>query len=649
MIELKQVLSSKEEFDRIFVKYYNKIIDDFSSRKDKISIKFSNGTVQKMSLNKFLVNLVFWTPFAVFKKEVTEEFIFKTENINADSIANYLDRIIDLFLTDDNQKEVNFVLSEIIKNLGYFSLDFNKRIGNTISLYDLINLSERVPRFNELINTRYNDNINTSEIEKDLSDKTKEMMGILGENENCLQDYINSKEGLNKNQLTQFLINIGPKPDLRGNVYPKIVDTNFITDGMKTPSDYFINSSGGRKAAITNHDKTKKSGYLMRKLSILCMNVDLDKDIKDCGSKNYIEVSLDSPETIKRYDKHYFYNEKKDKLILFKNNDKFKEKYLGKTLKFRSPITCACKNGKICKTCYGELSKINHDIHIGILAIEILTSQITQMLLSTKHLLKTSTKKINWNQHFMDLFLLNGNSLFLNQTVENISNYSLIFNEDNIYDNEEGFEDDEYDDENPLNEGQKVTISKYFRSCSIKYKENKKENIYTIDNGVDIYMSPYFEKYMKDNGVNNDGAIEVELKDLQKDKELFFIEIENDELSAILSNIIALIDKKERLGTKTYNEMINKFVELCNDSNIKINATHMEVILRELIKSDTNILERPDFSQPNPGYQILRLSDSIMNSNSVVTSLSFERVKEQLYKALTYKKNGSSLLDEFFK
>ena len=663
MVDLNTVLCDEQSYEECYHKYYNKVIKDFPIRKKKIEVKFPDNTTEKMMVSKFLVNMVFWMPFMRFNKTITKDYIVDTNKLTTDVIADYMDSIIEIFeddYTNENNLfyDLNLCIADMITELGYFSLDFNKRIGNTISIRDLIMLSEKVDRFNEIIHTRYDGNIDTKYIEDDLKKLTKEILEILGENENCLQDYVNSKEGLNKNQLTQLLINIGPKPDLQENVFPKIVNTNFLTDGMRTVSDYYINSNGGRKAAITNYSKTKQSGYLMRKLSILCMNVELSDTVKDCHTNNYVEVDMNNKDTMIRYDKRYYLDEKKQKLRLFKYSKDNEEKFKGKKILFRSPVTCACGNNQVCQKCYGSLAKINYDIHIGLLAILILTSQVTQKMLSSKHLLKTSTKEIYWNEIFQELFTLNGNTLQLNESIDGINRYSLIINEDEIQDNEEGLNDSEYDEEegSTSNDGKLTNITKYFRKFTIRRKIDKLPGrkytedyeYFEVDNGVDLYMSTYFENTLKRSHLNDNGEYEVAVKDIYVDNPVFYIDIANDGLSAILNSIIDLIDKKERLGTNTYNDMINKFVELCNDSGIIINAVHLELIIRELIKSTTNILERPDFSIKDPEYQILRLSDSILNSGSIVTSISFERFKDQIYKAKSYAKVGSSPLDDFF-
>ena len=657
MLEISKVLGDRKLYDGYYKKYYNRVIEDYQFRKKKIKLLFPDGSTKTFKIYKFLVNMVFWCPFVEFQETLTEDFIFDTNNINSDSIADYLDLIIDkFFISDKDHAKIINCLGEIITKLSYYSVDFNKRVGNTISLYNIINLMNTNEEFKEIIYTRFNEKyIDTASIEKELARRTKRLLEILSSTKNCFRDYVNAKEGLNKNQLTQFLINIGPKPDLKGNVFPKIVNTNFITDGFKSVSDYYINSSGGRKAAITNYSETKNSGYLMRKLSILCMNVDLSKE-KDCGTQNYVRQTLDSESTMERFDKRYYVG-KDGKLRLFKYNKDTAIKYKGRTLNFRSPITCNCKNG-ICKTCYGGLSKINFDIHIGIMAILILTSQLTQQMLSTKHLLKTDTKEIEWKDNFKEFFIMNGNTIELNPDIDDPSLYTFILRDDDIIFNEDDI-DENNNEEDSYENGFNESINKVIRRFTIRKKNttkaSKKNNkddfdYYEIESEVDLYITPYFERLLKNKAYNSDdGTYELSLKsDIQLEEELFYVEIENTELSSILNKIISLINTKEHLNITTYNDMTSKFIELCNNSNIFINSVHLEIIIRELIKDVDNVLERPDFSIKDPKYQIMRLADSILNSNSVVTSISFERFKEQIYKPRTYRKKGKSLLDNFF-
>jgi hypothetical protein len=631
-LDINTILKTDGNYNKVFSTYYNKVRENFDVREAKLKVTYDDKEVT-MKVSQFLVNLVLWKPFLYFGKRFKEDFIVETKNINADIISTYLDKVITEFLTEENQVELNECISDIIEELGWFSLDFNMIIGNTINLKDWVDLSKRNEKFNELIHRKFDESsMSTDEIETQMRQDTAEMTRILGEEDNVFQDYINAKEGVNKDQMTQFMINVGPKPDLKGNVYPKIVNTNFLIGGLESASDYFIDAAGGRKAAIINFGQVKKAGYTMRKLSLLCMNTLLDYQKKDCGTTNHMNVLVDSEKTLRRLNGRYFINKGKTKRIT-----KESKELVGETIQLRSPITCADK--KICRTCYGDLSKINNDIHVGILGIEILTSQLTQMLLSAKHLLKTNSEVINWSEDFQEFFTLDANAVIMNPALDNENRYSIVIEENSINENEEISEDiaDEMD------------FNKSINNFKITFKEGGKNKVIKIDSEKELFMSPHFEELLKSKAVKDEeGRYTLGFKDLSAEEPLFFIEVENNELAKHLHNILNLIDNKEHLNVANKEEMLQKFIELLNESGIFLDAVHAENIVRELIRRTDDITKRPDFSGENPPYMMLRVSDAIMNSESIIISFAFEKIKKQLYEPETYRKTAPSFLDKLF-
>lgn len=617
--------------DSLYQSLKEKIFDIIKKNYDKRNIHVSfiiNNQSYKLKLNSFLVNLILWNPFNYFKKEVTKEFIFDTKKLNNDEIANYMDKIIEYFKYEENYKVVSYVLSKIFQELGYISLEFNLLIANTINLKDKIDLAKRNPKYNELVHTTFDENtLTTNEIETQMKEKTKELYDILSTEDNNFRPYINAKEGINKDQLTQFEISIGPKPDLKGNVYPKIINTNFLR-GLRSASDYQIDASGGRKAAIINNTNVKKSGYATRKLSILCIDTLLDYDNEDCGSKNYVKIYIDSDRTLKRFNMRYYNKDGKDYLI-----DENDTSLIGQTLNLRSPITCCSKH--ICRKCYGELAKINKDIHVGILGVFILTSQLTQMLLSAKHLLKTNSEKISIPEELEQYLVIEANSIVINPKWENYDKAVIEIDEDDINEIEEASSED-LSSEFDFNQ----SVNKF----KIKYENEEKE--FTVEK--DLILSSVLKDEI-DRGNKKDGIYHINLKDFGYDNPLFYIEVENSELSKHLNDILHLIDKDEYIDKiVTYDNMLQKFIELVNNGNINIMSVHIENIIRELVRDAVDYHVKPDFTKPNPNYKIYRLSASIINSSSIIKSFSFEKLKNQLYQPDTYEKNDSCMFDLLF-
>ena len=114
---------------------------------------------------------------------------------------------------------------------------------------------------------------------------------------------------------------------------------------------------------------------MTRKLSLLCMNTLLNPDNEDCGSTNYMRINIDNKKILGRLNGRYAVVDGKEILIKKSNKD-----LIGKEILLRSPITCCSHDGKVCRKCYGELSKINDNIHIGVLGTQFLTEQQTQKI-----------------------------------------------------------------------------------------------------------------------------------------------------------------------------------------------------------------------------------------------------------------------------
>ena len=93
--------------------------------------------------------------------------------------------------------------------------------------------------------------------------------------------------------------------------------------------------------------------------------------------------------------------------------------------------------------------------------------------------------------------------------------------------------------------------------------------------------------------------------------------------------------------------MIYRFNRLLIEGKIYSHLVHTQIICRNLIRSQRNILKRPDFEKNEP-YTILTVQRALMNHPSLFISLSYERVKEQFRNVLTFRKNKSSIIDKLF-
>ena len=178
-------------------------------------------------------------------------------------------------------------------------------------------------------------------------------------------------------QVKQLILTRGFISNFDGEILPTAIKHSLL-EGL-TPEEFFFSTYGCRKGLLDVALNTGTSGYLSRKLIFTCANLQIDTDLEDCGTEDFLEVDVTS--------------ERKARMLIgrnFKNGNVLdlitKENYkalVGKMIEIRSPILC--KSPKICKTCYGELYKNLNSRFIGIIAAQTLGERGTQLVLRTFH------------------------------------------------------------------------------------------------------------------------------------------------------------------------------------------------------------------------------------------------------------------------
>lgn len=390
-----------------------------------------------------------------------------------------------------------------------------------------------------------------------------------------------------------------------------------------------------RKAAIINSDEVRESGYMARRLSLATINTLLNSEVEDCDTPNYLKVDLSIDDekqindTLKRIVGRYIKTNKG----LVKITDKNKEQLKGRIIYMRSPITCACKEG-ICKKCYGHLSELNNDIHIGKLGVDILSSQLTQTLLSSKHLLDTKSEKIEWSDDFKEIFKINSNLISPVKEFTSTDNITLLIDREDL-----NLEDHMYNNKN----------DNYIHINKLSYM--KKGKVTNLELPKKLFVSTDLINYLKECKMDEEKEnYLVEMNEIAEDKTMFYFTIENNELSAHLYRLQDLIERKDHLGCETIDQMMFAICEILAKSGLHIDLVHIENLIRELVK-DPETKFRPDFSKviTDKDYEIFTLDNSILYNQSLVVGLAFEKVAKQLVDPITYEKDQESFLDHIFK
>ena len=121
-----------------------------------------------------------------------------------------------------------------------------------------------------------------------------------------------------------------------------------------------------RKGIVDKNDLTPLSGFLERSMVVNLSPCEIDED--DCKTKQFFTIKLLSKRHINSLKSRYCLHN--NNLVLFDTiiNSIGYDNLLDTEIKFRSPITCATPNFKICKTCFGEYDMPSK--YVGILAAQ---------------------------------------------------------------------------------------------------------------------------------------------------------------------------------------------------------------------------------------------------------------------------------------
>lgn len=661
IIVVQDILQKKKIFNKVFDDLYDFMKRGFEVeeiRKFPIRYKFNNSETEiyEMEARHMITNLLFWKTllYLDIPKEIDSSYYIDAKNINNRMIKNFIDeKIIIPFRYKIETETLNKIIHDLLYRLAMVSNDFNMLMGMSISMESFIEVANKNPRFDEIIRTKVDPLAQPVDIESTLNSLMNEEIEILKSEENVLKPILCSGAGIKDQQLREFSINGGLKPDLSGNTVPVPINSNFLVGGLSNIINYYIDATGGRKALISNKCIMGSSGHFARLVKLLTTDIKL-ADVDNCGTVHPIALHITNGKMLSKLKGRWYRPQYERKYRLLKGDEK---ELIGQTLLFRDPTTCACGTSDkgemlVCRKCYGELSRVNAGISIGGFAATHISRPVSQNILSTKHLLTTVSEKIEFNEDFERFFVLNSNQIQLNlDSDDNIEDYKMIIH--GAYLNElEDFEEDEYN-----------AYIYYF--LLINKNTGEVINIHEERN-KELFISPDFYKYMKKKkkqgkkkeGENTD-YYEIDLAKLETDLEdlshLFMIQVENNELTKPLYSIMHLLDRADRGVTPgqepitTVDQLTQRFLELLIEAGIDAQGVHASLILMPLLRKTDNILERPNFRNYNESYRMLTIKGALENSPSVEIGLSFQYLDRQLKSLNTYLKKSGSYMSPFYR
>lgn len=627
-------------------------IDEDIVIKKHIKVDFGETSVPLVPLSTidYWYSLIMWYALLRTRIEIQPAHVFFDQQyLTQSTIKRFMDKfVIPVNRKRYSNKELNNVINDCLRAFGAVD-EFSFYLMNTINLKDDIDLMNANDEYYELLHADLS-NVPLEDEKKVAMDLTDKAISIIKKSgqwidyEHCLADSFRSKQGINARQYKEMNQHIGTKPRDDGTVWTESINKSFINGGVATPMYYMIDSSAGRTAQMMSKINVGDSGSFARLLGL--NNIDtflFPNPHYDCNTKNYEEIVVSTADILNLIIGRYYrmYPNGVEHLIEVTSTH-----LIGKRIFLRSPMTCAsnARGDGICYKCYGDLAYTNSNINIGKMGADILSSKLTQRLLSAKHLLETVIEKIKWAQHFDDIFEVEGNAIKMLSDI-NPKEWTIIIDPEDITPENELDYSNDYDDDNEST-GQGSIYNEYITKFEIENKRGERHEIHT-ENDDKLYITTELNTAIRTRGKAVEDKIHVPMTSLE-DSYMFFIAIHNNELSKTMELLMDILNKNSVTTSMNKNEILQKFLETVVEGGLYITSVHCETLLSNQIRSLDDIHAKPEWQYPNEQYQVLTLNSALNNNPAVIISLMYQRLSKVLYNPLTFRKNGSSYLDLFF-
>lgn len=631
---IEDYMDSYEHYDEFYRRIENIVKGCYTiqaCREYPVKFRFyKNSEEYELELRAFLLNLIAWRPYV----ELYGVPVLGPEQImhmDTDIIGfdDYISHKIIIPLREHHVKStiINNNISEVCYRFRQLVLDFSLIMNLSFGMRDIIEMYDGNEEIREIMESRYDDLSQPSEIEARLNKNQNRLIEILKEDpNNPIGTILRSGEGIKHKQLAEFLIAEGLKPTLDGKTIPFPIQNSTVLGGLDRPSYYFIDVSGARKSQINNKHVMGNAGWFGKILTELVRTLSMSKTVADCGSNHLVKYEIKTKKHLQKLNGKYYKEHPEDPEYKYLDMNKDKD-LIGKTLYFRSAATCGLEN-EVCGRCVGtSVPTINWDIADGFGAFqtEETTKKINQDVLSTKHLLTTDSEEIIFSGGFSTFFTFNNSEIYPNVNNnealgERISNYAIYISPKDT-DKISEFDDDSLYN-SIITNGHIYIRDLTGEEDDLLIKLLDKEG---NENPREIYITQEAGEIMK----KHKNTIPFSMVD--DDTKLFEVVIFNNELTKPLYDMMNLINRNASTKDETIDGISQKMLDLMVEAGIGAMATSAEMIINRMIRDPEDIYKRPDFSQKIlPKYQIVSARKALDKNKSPYIGLSFQYLKSQL-------------------
>lgn len=541
-----------------------------------VTVEFDDGP-EDHPIQLVLLHLPVWEILRKLNRPVCKRHILHgLENFSKSSCINMLTQIYLEICTNSTPEIVDefvWAVWETINDIDDFGTMELAEFHGTLSLVDLVEIVTD-PKLKDIVHLDLNPKFGTDVIEMKMSDAKSRLCKLLGtrgalKNQSLL-DYQQS-DILNANQIPQVMIAFGLRTEPNDVVIPRPVMGSALS-GMKDIVDLSIEQQGARKAAIMNHEAIKTSQYWGRKLHLLVCDIAKVYE-EDCGTPLTLIMNITASNKNNFIGKFIQHSDGSLELLTAKSV----KNYIDQAVNMRSVMCCRHTDG-VCKYCAGLLTRnITTGLNLGINSAATLVSQVSQMILSTKHLIKTLSQIYQLAIMSKEMFERKDDGIHLLESIRKQEDeWFLGIYYDDLY----GGQGDLLQLEN----GMTIPEERFsnIHMLLVKESDGQMKELNMVVDGQSPFLTFEFLLYMKDRYkdlIVDENVIWVPMKGMPR-LPVFRTAIINDSMFAYVKSVIKFLENGMLTKYKDCAAALEHFSFLAWSKVPKINILHLEVILR---------------------------------------------------------------------
>lgn len=439
--------------------------------------------------------------------------------------------------------------------------------------------------------------------------------------------------------LNQTLQCVGPRgfvTDIDSELFPDAVRMGFV-HGLTQLADSMMESRSASQSTLFSKGPMQDSEYFNRCEQLAASTIHYIHN-SDCGSRNYMPVTISSFALLADLEGAYYLNEEteQEEYLTRKHTH-----LIGKTIKKRTVLTCIHPNPyEVCARCFGELAvSIPRKTNIGYTAAAQLQGPVGQLILSNKHYLGSASVDpiiiSDYDAQFISLGT-DENCIYINRRLAN-SHLFIAFEEKeapNLID--------------VIHTDHAATLSP-FRISEVRYMQfTVRSNDGETSNLVDVHtetrvgaLSRDFLLYIKSNGYEitdnekrDKNVYRVDMSNWDYDKPIIQMPLKHFNTVDYMKSIESFIkggSKRNAKSLTAYDTPYGALIALHDlvSLRLSVNVAYLEIIiLATLVKSR----KYQDYSLPTDraNGESARYN-MIMALHSLASALAHEGQEEVIY------------------